>query len=65
MSKFPKLTGYVLMQAIKESSTLRLGPKGEKPFPKIVFRFGSQGQGINQFLEYRRRVRVLIQEGFG
>jgi len=29
--------GFALMQCIKESSTLRLGSKGDKPFPRIVF----------------------------
>ena len=44
------------MQGIKESSTLRVGKKGNKSSPKIIFRFGNQSNKINEFLEKRREV---------
>lgn len=41
-SKHKKLTGWLIFQSIKESSTLRVGSKGRKKPPKVVFRFGFQ-----------------------
>jgi hypothetical protein len=41
-SQIGKLKDYALMQGIKESSTLRISQKGEKPSPKIVYRYGNQ-----------------------
>jgi len=64
-SKILKLKDYVLMQCIKEGSTLRVSPKGDKPSPRVVFRFGSQNHEIKQFLKYRKlalkcyNIRVL------
>lgn len=52
-SQLLKLKDYALMQGIKESSTLRIGPKGDKPRPRIVGRFGNQDKEINEFLNYR------------
>ena len=34
-----KLKDYVFVQGIKEISTLRISPKGNKPSPKIVYHF--------------------------
>jgi hypothetical protein len=36
-SRNSKLQRYLVMQCIKESSTLRVSPKNEKPSPRIVF----------------------------
>lgn len=58
-SKHKKLTGWLLFQCIKESSTLRVGRKGRKGFPKIVFRFGTQNHEIKTFLQYRRNLIQL------
>ena len=52
-SQSKALIRYALMQGIKESSTLRIGPKGDKPRPRIVGRFGNQDKEINEFLNYR------------
>jgi len=59
-SKLLKLKDYALMQGIKESSTLRIGPKGDKPIPKIIYRFSSQDHEIQKFLEYRKQIKELI-----
>ncbi len=56
------LNAYVIMQCIKESSTLRIGPKGDKPSPRIVFRYGKQDKQIKNFLEYRRLIQRTIRE---
>jgi len=37
LSRNERVTTYCLMQCIKESSTLRVSPKGEKPSPRIVY----------------------------
>lgn len=50
------LQRYVRMQCIKRSSTVRISPKGKKPSPKIVFRYGSQNGQIKKFLETREFV---------
>jgi len=54
-SQIGKLKDYVLMQCIKESSTLRVEPKGEKPFPRIVYRYGKQDGEIINFLKKTQR----------
>ena len=47
LSKSLKLKDYLSMQCIKMSSTLRVAPKGEKPSPRIVFRYGNQDHATN------------------
>ena len=47
------LTKYLLMQCIKESSTLRVSEKQEKASPRIVFRQAKQDEQIKSFLEFR------------
>jgi hypothetical protein len=44
------------MQCIKKESTLRLGIKGVKGCPKIVFRFGSQNGEVKNYLTLRRLI---------
>jgi hypothetical protein len=48
---------YLRMQCIKKSSTLRVGPKGEKSSPRIVYRVGNQDVQIKEFLELRREIK--------
>lgn len=55
-----KLQRYLTMQCIKESSTLRVSPKKQKPTPRIVFRYATrdkQNGEISKFLRVRRLVR--------
>jgi len=52
---------YAMMQAIKETSTIRQGPKGDKPSPRIVYRFGSQEGMIQRFLEHRRFIKQTLK----
>lgn len=56
------LQKWFLMQCIKKSSTLRVSPKGEKPSPRIVFRFGKEDNEIKNFLQYRRRIKKIFSE---
>jgi hypothetical protein len=51
-----KLKDYVLMQILKGSSTLRIGNKGKKPFPKPIFQHGNQDKQIAEFLDNRQFV---------
>jgi hypothetical protein len=47
------------MQGIKESSTLRIGNKKDKPPPKIIYLFGSQDKQISEFLEKRQEIKII------
>ena len=55
-----KLRSYLVMQCIKESSTLRISNKGEKPSPRIVFRFGKQDKQVKYFLSWRKQIKEII-----
>jgi hypothetical protein len=56
-----KLKDYLVMQCIKESSTLRVSGKGERPSPRIVFRLGTQKNEIRRFLFLRRHIRKIVK----
>ena len=56
-----KLKTYLIMQCIKESSTLRISNKGEKASPRIVFRFGKQDKQVKEYVSYRRRIKRIIR----
>ncbi len=47
------LITWFLLQLIKRTYTLRIGFKGRKKPPKIVFRYGNQDRQIKKFLENR------------
>ena len=61
-SQILKLKDYVLMQCIKEGSTIRVSPKGDKPSPKIVYRYGKQDGQIRDFLLKRREIRDIMRK---
>lgn len=50
----PRMTKWFLLQCRKREPTLRVGPKGNKPSPRIVYRYGRQDVQIQGFLEHRR-----------
>lgn len=52
-----ELMKYLVMQILKSSSTLRIGKQGDKPAPRIVFRFGKQDNEIRNYLKWRRESR--------
>jgi hypothetical protein len=56
------LKKWVIMQCIKESSTLRISNKGKKPIPKIIFRFGLQDKQIKKFLETRKLILSFLRK---
>ena len=55
------LKKWFVMQCIKESSTLRVSPKGRKPSPRIVYRYGRQDKEIRDFLRYRRLIKNIMK----
>jgi hypothetical protein len=61
-SENEKLKSYLVMQCIKESSTLRISPKGEKLSPRIVFRNGKQDKEIWNFFGMAKVYQKIIQE---
>ncbi|MEM2465641.1 MAG: hypothetical protein QXL85_08585 [Candidatus Bathyarchaeia archaeon] len=67
MSNNPNVKDWVLMQEIKEASTLRVSPKptnpeGYKPTPKIVYQYGSRNLGIKAYLKAREEALKLLKE---
>ncbi|MEX2739273.1 MAG: hypothetical protein Q6356_009430, partial [Candidatus Wukongarchaeota archaeon] len=53
---------WLLMQCIKQSSTLRISSKGEKPSPRIVFRSGKQDQQISNYLKMCTLTKKIIKK---
>jgi hypothetical protein len=62
LSRKSKLQKWFIMQCIKEGSTLRVSPKGEKPCPRIVFRYGKQDEGAQEYLCFRRRIKGMMRK---
>ena len=44
ISRHRRLTEWIVMKCIKQSSTLRVTPQGQKDSPIVVFRFGEQNK---------------------
>jgi hypothetical protein len=60
MTKHRRLTEWLVMQLIKQASTLRVSPKKKKPCPRMVFRYGSQTDQIKAFLNLRKTIGNII-----
>jgi hypothetical protein len=56
------LLKFLRMQCIKESSTLRISAKHDKPMPRIVARVGQQNQQLISFLSYRTLIQTIDRE---
>lgn len=61
LSRNEGLRRFQMMQCIKESSTLRVSPKKEKPSPRIVYRGGKQDDQIKSYLAHRRRIKRIMK----
>jgi len=61
LSKSVPLLRYLAMQCIKMSSALRVSPKGDKPSPRIVYRFGCQDHAVKDFLEFRQLIKQIYR----
>ena len=56
------LNRWLVMQCIKQGSTLRVSPKFAKPSPRIVFREGNQNEQIKDFLVHRALIKRIIRK---
>ena len=54
------LRRWQLMQCRKQSSTLRVSNKGDKPNPCIVYREGIEDVQIKAFLEYQELINNIM-----
>lgn len=61
LSRKPKLQRWLLMQCIKQGATLRVGPKGDKSPPRIIYRNGREDGQIREFLEFRKLVKRIMR----
>jgi len=52
---------WLEMQCIKQASTLRIGPKRQKPSPRIVYKYGEQNGQIEGVLKYRRMIKRIMK----
>lgn len=52
-TKHEGLKKWFLLQCRKKASTLRVGPKGEKTSPRIVYREGNEDTQLKEYLETR------------
>jgi hypothetical protein len=60
LSNNPMLQKWHLLQCIKrKGSTLRVSAKGDKPSPRVVYRYGRQDKMIREFLEFRRKIKGI------
>ena len=64
LSVLHKLKDYVLMQCIKEASTIRIGPKKGKPAPREIYVYGSQEEQITIFLNEKKALDNLLSIDF-
>jgi hypothetical protein len=56
------LIKWLIMQCIKQSSTVRVSEKKEKKPPRVVFRHGKQDRQILSFLDYRKQIKRIIRK---
>jgi hypothetical protein len=61
MSQIKALIRYALMQGIKESSTLRIGPKGVEPSPRVIYHWGKQDGQVKNFLRERKQIKKNME----
>jgi len=62
LTGFEKLSKWLIMQCIKQSSTLRISSKIEKPSPRIVYRQGKEKGQICNFIYYRKLIKNIIRK---
>ncbi|MCJ7634613.1 hypothetical protein MUP77_19755 [Candidatus Bathyarchaeota archaeon] len=60
ITKHRRLTEWLVMQLIKQASTLRVSPKNQKAAPRIVCRHGTQNRQVGDFLSYRKLVKNVL-----
>jgi len=60
-TKYRRLTEWLIMQLIKKCSTLRISPKGNKPMPRVVYKYGRQDKKIKEFLDFRNKIKRIYR----
>ena len=55
------LHDWLIMQCIKEASTLRVSPKNGKSSPRIVYRYGREDEEIRNYLKYRNLIKRILK----
>jgi len=61
MTKHRRLTEWLIMQCIKQASTLRISAKKEKQSPMVIYHHGKQSQQIRDFLHYRKLIQTIMR----
>ena len=56
------LIKWLIMQCIKQSSTLRVSRKNKKRSPRIVCRHGKKDNQIRSFLDYRTLIKSITRK---
>ena len=54
------LIKWLIMQCIKQSSTVRISNKNKKHSPRIVYRNGKQEKQIQEFLTFRKQIKNIL-----
>jgi hypothetical protein len=60
-SGIESLRKFIWMQGIKESSTLRVGPKNKKPSPRVAYRWGYQDIQVKYYLRWRNQIKRITK----
>lgn len=61
-SKNIGLLRWFLLQCIKGSSTLRVSPKGGKPSPRVVYRYGNLNTEVQSYLRHRKHIKDILRK---
>ncbi|EMR74149.1 hypothetical protein MCGE09_00177 [Thaumarchaeota archaeon SCGC AB-539-E09] len=64
LSQNQGLNKWLIMQCIKEASTIRGSQKKEKPSPRIVFRHRKEDNEIKNYMQYRRLSYKILRAIF-
>ena len=62
LTKHKGLTGWFILQCIKQGSTLRISPKKDKPRPRLVYHYGKEDGQIRSFREYRHMLKGFMRK---
>jgi len=62
MSKNRRLTEWFVMQCVKGSDTLGVGKKGDKPKPKLMFKYGRLDGEVKAFIKKRKEVWNILRK---
>jgi hypothetical protein len=61
LSHNPRMKDFLVMQCIKKGSTLRVVGVGDKPAPRVVYRYGEQTHEVEKFLKHRKIIKRMLR----